>query len=91
MDFLTCIICYYLEVGAGHKVSFDTTRELYEVGNNPTAHFAIGATTYSRRYKLSMDVKYEHLSHWTDGPPFNDKKEWNVGQFKIVVRKYLNP
>jgi hypothetical protein len=90
MDILSCVVCYYLEVGVGHKVPFDTTKPLYETGDNPTAHLALGGTYYLKKYGISLDFKYEHLSHWTDGWPVNNKDEWQVGQFKFVVRKYLN-
>lgn len=90
MELLSCILCFYLEVGAGHKVAFDTSSGLYTSGRNPTAHLAAGATYFIRDHDISLDFKYEHMSHWRDGWPANDNWEWHVGQFKFVIRKYLN-
>jgi len=67
---------WYAEVGAGY--AFDTPwgtvmneRQLYDwKGSNPTAVLEIG-----REFDSGLVVKYQHVSNWLTGFPFNEKHE----------------
>jgi len=71
------------------ETAAEASEELMDKGRNPTAHLALGGV-YQWSEDVTIDFKYEHISHWLDGKPFNDRDEWWLGQFKVVVRKYLN-
>ena len=72
------------------KQGIPLVEDLRKMGSNPTAHLAAGVTYQFKEENISLDFKYEHVSHYLDGAPFNNNKEWHLGQFKFVVRKYLN-
>jgi hypothetical protein len=86
---ITCLFCAFVELGAGIKQPYDTTEELYHIGRNPTSHIAFGVSTHFGN-KGFVDIKYEHMSHWFDGTPFNNREEFHIGQIKIVGRYYFN-
>jgi hypothetical protein len=90
VNFLTCVFCFYLEVGVGHKVSFDTSEDLMNRGDNPTAHLSSGVDYNYKPLGIVLNFQYSHTSHYFNGWPLNEKEEFFLGEFKFVVRKYLN-
>lgn len=83
----------YVEIGAGYKFKSSAVLSqdnCYYVpslndhecgGRNPAAFLQIGYV-----WDNGWSVHYGHVSHWRDGPPFNDRAETHMDYIGLSKR-----